>query len=903
MQRLISFSIDSNRSLILYCLLINSSMATETESQLTINAGIKNETSNEEKLVIIGSRLNSVDRVGMSPVTIIDRKAIMDSGATSVANILRALTANTHGSRKQTSGRISQGQATVSLRSLGEQRTLILINGHRIANSASLSDSQNINLIPLSAVERIEILKDGASSIYGSDAIGGVINVILRKNIDTQEIAYQIDYASLSGSFEKLFSLSGGTTSNTHAITYAIERFTSDQVFARDIYFAKVGLSQFGYPGNYIAHAIDPDSGLRLQQTIADRSCPESLNASSTFPHSVLVDDQCMYNFANVISLSPSMKRDSVMLDASWELSNNLQFIAHINYSQNITNGTYAPPPSVGGVQYLPSMSALNPNNPTAGMEIGFDIDQNSIDDIFLTGPFELELLYRNLASGLRITKANDQMLNAQFGIDSDIGQYSQFSWLAFYSDNTVDSSQSGLVRRANLQNAIDDASFDIFSVNGETDLLIARSFTVDTDYRAKFDIQGTKFILNTSLFDKINHAQDAAIGFEYTQQNYHSVYQDEFSVDAIDGRPAGGNTSGYRDIYSLFYESNHQINKKFTTNLSIRLDDYSDFSSSINPSVGFSYRLSTELLLRSTIGTGFRAPSLDELFSRPSESFGYNIDSFLCHSIGDSNNNEIADETEDVNNFPISHPCYPSEFQVVTTGNSHLKAEESVSFTLGFVYQAEYSLGLKFNFFHQRFSNQILVKPVVDILQRELEFNETRLITRDQNRRIVRVDSNYENFSGTRTNGLDIEAQYEIINNENGNLSAYLQLTTIFDFETEDYPNQGYIEFSGRYGYQKQKNSFGLAWAAQDYNAGIHLSYIPSVDDNAIQIDSSLPLSLTFNWRSVLGGSIHLGIDNFFKAAPGTSQAIGWPYYNGDIEDISGRSLSLRYQRSFSDE
>lgn len=133
-----------------------------------------------ERIEVTGSRIKRADVEGSLPITVIDRQDIDASGDTNVADFLRNTTFNSFGSFRPQSGSSAQSFAEVSLRGLGGSRTLVLIDGRRAPVSPTTGSGQDLNSIPLAAVERIEILSDGASAIYGSDAIGGVVNIITR---------------------------------------------------------------------------------------------------------------------------------------------------------------------------------------------------------------------------------------------------------------------------------------------------------------------------------------------------------------------------------------------------------------------------------------------------------------------------------------------------------------------------------------------------------------------------------------------------------------------------------------------------------------------------------------------------------------------------------------------------
>ncbi|HET8819569.1 MAG TPA: TonB-dependent receptor plug domain-containing protein, partial [Xanthomonadaceae bacterium] len=158
------------------------------------------EATTLDRIQVTGSRLSRADIEGAVPVIVIDREQIDASGDVSVADVLRDSTFASFGNFRPQSGSSAQSLATINLRGLGSGRTLVLIDGRRApTNPMSASSGTDVNAIPLAAVERIEILSDGASAIYGSDAIGGVVNIILRKDFNGVEMRYGIQQTEVKG--------------------------------------------------------------------------------------------------------------------------------------------------------------------------------------------------------------------------------------------------------------------------------------------------------------------------------------------------------------------------------------------------------------------------------------------------------------------------------------------------------------------------------------------------------------------------------------------------------------------------------------------------------------------------------------------------------------------------------
>ena len=201
-----------------------------------------------ERIVVTGSRLKRTDVEGANPVTVIDREQIELSGEISAADLIRNTTFNSFGSFRPQSGSSAQGVSTVNLRGIGASRSLVLVDGRRLTMSPSTGSSQDLNSIPLAAIERVEILSDGASAVYGSDAIGGVVNVITRKDYNGAEISVSKSEISLpaDGGDREAGSAVFGSSNDTTSIIGGVSWNSRDIIFERDYYWVQPGVSIYG---------------------------------------------------------------------------------------------------------------------------------------------------------------------------------------------------------------------------------------------------------------------------------------------------------------------------------------------------------------------------------------------------------------------------------------------------------------------------------------------------------------------------------------------------------------------------------------------------------------------------------------------------------------------------------
>ena len=282
-----------------------------------------------DRVQVTGSRIKRVDIEGSTPVTVISREDIDFSGDSTVSELLRSSTFNSFGSFRDASGYGNgfSGTSFVSLRGLGSQRTLVLLDGRRLsAFPGGGGDSVDLNLIPIDMIERIEILRDGASAIYGSDAIAGVINIITRKDMDGAIVVVQTESPEVQGGDGDRYSVAGGMSGDRGNITFSMEHFEREWILDRDVpgfdvavYPGVDAISSFGFPGTVIVLG-GPSAGLN----IPDPRCPSNVGESSEFPNSYRWDfnnftagstaelqARCGYNFAADTIYLPRVERNS----------------------------------------------------------------------------------------------------------------------------------------------------------------------------------------------------------------------------------------------------------------------------------------------------------------------------------------------------------------------------------------------------------------------------------------------------------------------------------------------------------------------------------------------------------------------------------------------------------------
>jgi len=432
---------------------------------------------------ITGSRLKQTDIETARPVTVITREQIELSGFETVAQVLQNTPYNSFGSFRETSG-YANGQAVVneiSLRGLGSQRTLLLLDGRRVSGTGgSGGAAANLNQIPLAIVERIDILRDGASAIYGSDAIGGVVNIITRKDFDGMEFSVTSGKPSTTGAEYTAATITGGASNSKGNVFFTIQHYDQRPIYWRDTEWDHAYdyeyYSSYGFPGSYwsgyFGYVADPRcpeapvGGVGLYGQPSDdgtNSNPDYPNSYTWYPYAgagygAVYDAMalCGYDFAQDIIAIPRGKRNGLLLKSSYDISPDITMNTVLMISQNDADSRFAGTPITGP---RPSMTADNPNHPLIGM--GYDctaMDCGSVD-----------IRLRSVPNGTRDNNVVSNMQDLRIGFEGvfDILGGANWEFNTQVMNNDIDNMTINLVNKPLLQQSIDNGELDLFGVHG----------------------------------------------------------------------------------------------------------------------------------------------------------------------------------------------------------------------------------------------------------------------------------------------------------------------------------------------------------------------------------------------------------------------------------------------------
>jgi len=300
------------------------------------------------------------------------------------------------------------------------------------------------------------------------------------------------------------------------------------------------------------------------------------------------------------------------------------------------------------------------------------------------------------------------------------------------------------------------------------------------------------------------------------------------------------------------------------------------------------------------SIGTGFRAPSLYELFSQPSQSFSYVRDTLKCDAVGDFDQDGTPDKNQDVTTLSDNHPCQPVSVETVINGNNKLEAEKSGSLTTGFTYEVANDTRLHMNFYYQYFDNEINLLPNYELLKREEKFGENKQVIRDEHGNLIRLLNSYGNFSGSKTAGIDLEYELTWQTQSYGEFTWSNEFTAVLFHQVEVIPGQGFDDINGELGNSESRLNTSLRWRKGDWKTLLSVDFSPATADNNIKLEAAAMTNLYTRYQINKQANISVYVLNLLDSEPPNNKALGWPYFMADTLFVQGRTLNLGFSYTF---
>ncbi|MGJ8662579.1 MAG: TonB-dependent receptor plug domain-containing protein [Marinicella sp.] len=562
---------------------------------LSIHAESTSENNNSS--IVTGSRIAHSDVTSNFPVTIYTREDILRSGESNAADFIRSLPINSFGSFRPQPGTTIQENSFVSLLGISPARTLILIDGRRMPKSPTSAEAANLNMLPMGAIERIEVLAEGSSAIYGTDAIGGVINIITRKEFQGAEIMLGSGQPSIpkSGGETEYGSVVFGSFSEHSSLVAGVSWNEREIVFERDVPWPRRGASIYGNSFTTITDGYD-----NFDWTSFVDACdfPNSAfytvyNAGS--PNGI----RCAYDFSLVASEDASSENKAFYVNASHKLNGKWTLKANTLFSQSESFGRYAPVPDSS--YFSTPLSVNSPNNPT---------NPNSplYDPSLSLEPQVVNWWHRFDALGNRDTTVKSQIMDMSLNVLGKIGLADLEIGIRHTDNRSSDVGKNYLLRSA-AQALIEDGSYNLQNPYAASEnVLNAMRFTSYRD--ARFDQNELFAHITFDLIEFNGGTSKALVGVEYLEEKYFDLADPQSQSEQVGGT-AGTSAFARRDTQSIFFETQLPIFQQLSVNLAGRYDDYSDLGDDLAGKLSIFFQPLKQISLYSSYSTNHSTPNL----------------------------------------------------------------------------------------------------------------------------------------------------------------------------------------------------------------------------------------------------------------------------------------------------
>ncbi|HTI96259.1 MAG TPA: TonB-dependent receptor [Rudaea sp.] len=825
---------------------------------LTANAQDTGNTTNTnqksqalETIVVTGSNIRRVDIETANPVVTIDAAAIQSTGKLTLGDIVQNLPAQMNGTNPQVNNGGGSGSSRVSLRGLGSQRTLILIDGRVVLN-------KDIDAIPISAVERVEVLTAGASAVYGSSAIGGVVNVILKKNYQGAQVSVDYGISDHDDGQRKGVSFLFGHTSDKGSLIAGIDYNKTDSVMqanrkfshdAKSLYGRGTGVSGSGSAIGAIPPEFDPSkvapggssTGPNGKFTIPGTGplfdhyhCKTLAHTPGTSGANAFTDYHCFvsngtattpsdkYNYAAVNLLMTPQERTNLYINGTYHLTDNVDVYLEGTHNKTQSGFQLAPDPlTTGGGWVISKDNMYNPFGQTFTGGLGAGL--------------------RLVAAGNRAAKTNNVTDQFSAGLKGHFGIFDQdWNWELGSSFGHISNVTTtlGLPDLAKLNVASGPSMLvngvpTCVKVAGDPTTAIAgcvpfNGFNPYTpDQAAVLASIAAPALTNTWQLERIHHLDfnggvfnlpagtaQLAVGASYRKEYQNNTVASDLAINPATGNCTLGSQctshlQGGYNVKEAYGELFLPILKDlpFVNSLNVTLSDryskYSTFGSTNNAAIGVEFKPIDDLLLRGNYNKVFRAPTVSDVFGAPI-SDAPKLSHDPCDYAGGTNPNASNPACAGVpTTGGFSDPDVAQNLQIkgIASGSNYagfpIKAEKGATFNWGFVYSPHWvdGLSLSADFWRVKIEDTITSVGAQQVLDSCFvgQSGYCPLVHRFNTGQIDFIVEPTGNVGRIDVKGADFSVKYRLPQFAFGNFSVGLDATYLAKYDQT--PNPGFSD------------------------------------------------------------------------------------------------------------
>ena len=859
-----------------------------------------------QRVEITGSSIKRIAVEGALPIQTISRQEIERAGITSAEQLVATLSANGTGADNMTSNQggdflsgiksHNNGASGASLRGLGSSSTLVLLNGRRIATHGLNGQSVDLNSIPLAAVQRVEVLKDGASAIYGTDAIGGVINFILRKDYQGAEVSAFLDKTEGGGGdIYRASLLFGGGNIETDGYNFmasiTADRNTKLEGKDRDFhngYQPARGLAPdtTGTPyanlrtgagtavaSNFQVNGAGSYSRFNLlSQQGACKSIAGMSQYEATLWGNTALGKACSYDYGSQWILSQPVDRVNLVSRAEFKLNADHRAYLELNGSRTRSK-----------VQYTPIQIAFV--YPRSGP---YYQDYSAYISTFNNTLGE-RLQWRCLECGPRVQETSTNAYRALAGLEGVIGGWDYKTGISSAGSRANTDIINGYMYNQGLLDVLQSGVVNPFLGAGQTQGAAAMA-ALDTVratgplYRGKTKLLQFDGTLSKDVMQLPAGPLSAAVGFDVRKETY--TFNDDIYhtgkplINGVGSDPALPEVK--RDIKALYAELSVPIIKDMEAQLAVRTDDYSDFGRTTNPKIALRYQPTKEILLRASANKGFHAPDYDALYSGETPGLLNNFaDDPACPTTPGANCRDKWDTR--------------------SGGNPGLRPERSKQFSAGIVFAPTPAILASLDVWQIERTDRVVSLDATDVLANYAVLGSN--VIRLPNGEIDYIRAGYINAAGDKVSGVDLGFAM------NGKAGASrwdvaLDGSYVHSFKTHLISSDPWVELVGKYNQTdlqlRWKHQLRFTWATGPWSTTLTQLFKSGYkDQNLEELGGTLPpgfnpdvksytlynLSGTYTWSKNL--TLSAGIKNLLNTDP--------PFSAHNVDEVAGAGWDAR--------
>ncbi|MGJ3231877.1 MAG: TonB-dependent receptor plug domain-containing protein [Oceanicaulis sp.] len=896
-----------------------------------------------DTVTVVGSRIRGLDLDGAVQAYELDRTDIEESGATSIIDLLGDLTITAGGSgtfSTSTAGPLSSdtpvGAAGVSLRGLGTSATLTLINGRR-ANVAAFANGQesfiDVNSIPLSAVERVEVLPNGASALYGADAVAGVINYVLRDDYEGQEITFSYGNSTADTDEGRLnVNAVIGRQFGDHNVTAVVDYFKRNAFYERDRSFTEDSLrpSQQGFYPSFFDEFFQEFDQTEEPQ---DGGCPEDQFGFGPF------GEFCEVDVNDFVSISDELESVGGLIVHNWQVNDRLKIFNELLLQSSDSRGTGSPANF--------SRTPIDPENPNWPAALQEDIVQDGAAEgasdfsdffgfpIYAWGKLRDPRAVEVESESFRFTTGFEYDFDNSWTVETGLlygGNDRTQRGLSglFVTDTFLDANLGNLcsdgstVRRWDVDLEAFDADFvgDTCEDVGKTTLWynpfggqtnqpdgLLDLIETQAERNGESRMYGVDVNATGNLFNFNGRTVKAAIGAEFRREEVTDTPSGVAVATLNNPEPILGFSStsvdADRDVWAVYGEAYVPLADNLDLQIAGRYDDYEGFGGDFNPKVALRYEASESLIFRANWSTSFRAPSLAQSGAGVLLS-SYTVD---CEETPQACD---GDPTEDGNSLFSED-----------VGNPDLGAENAESYGAGVLFRPTDNIDVNLDYWHIRHEDLVGIDED-DFIRRALagEFTvttpgalptgEAGLEVRDG----FVTDAHFQitNLGYQETSGIDFSYTQYVDDTPVGDLSFLFDFTYLLEYERQASVNSPVEDLAGDFRYPELLANATVRWRLDDWRASLTGRYTSSYkddprsdalealglpDDAEVDVDSWFVLDANLSYDFAENTFIQLNVRNLLDEEPPLVLGSG---SNVDLinHDALGRYVTLRLRYGF---